>query len=264
MTQAHGKALVTGASSGIGAEYAAQLAARGHDLVLVARDAVRLEALAARLGGETGVAVEVLPADLTRPADVAAVAARLAADAALRLLVNCAGLGPMGPVLPGPASGYDPMVALNVTALQHLTLAAAPAFAERGGGTIVNVSSVVALLPERFNAVYAASKAYVLALTQGLAAELAPRGVRLQAVLPGITRTELFARAGADLDRIPAAMIMEARDLVAAALAGLDAGEPVTIPSLPEIDDWAAFEAARLRLGPNLSRSAPAARYGLG
>jgi len=104
----------------------------------------------------------------------------------------------------------------------------------------------------------------VLALTQGLAAELAPRGVRLQAVLPGITRTELFARAGADLDRIPAAMIMEARDLVAAALAGLDAGEPVTIPSLPEIDDWAAFEAARLRLGPNLSRSAPAARYGLG
>ncbi len=156
------------------------------------------------------------------------------------------------------------MVALNVTALQHLTLAAAPAFAERGGGTIVNVSSVVALLPERFNAVYAASKAYVLALTQGLAAELAPRGVRLQAVLPGITRTELFARAGADLDRIPAAMIMEARDLVAAALAGLDAGEPVTIPSLPEIDDWAAFEAARLRLGPNLSRSAPAARYGLG
>ena len=264
MTQAHVQALVTGASSGIGAEYAAQLAARGHGLVLVARDAARLAALADRLGGESGVTVAVLPADLTRPSDRAAVAERLAADAELRLLVNCAGLGPMGPVLPGPAEGYDPMVALNVTALQHLTLAAAAALPGRGEGPIGHGASVVALHPQRVNAVYAGRQAYVLALTQGLAAELGPRGVRLQAVLPGITRTELFARAGADLDRIPAAMIMEARDLVAAALAGLDAGEPVTIPSLPEIDDWTAFEAARLRLGPNLSRSAPAARSGLG
>lgn len=258
------RALVTGASSGIGAAYAEQLAGRGHDLVLVARDAARLEAAAVRLAREAAVRVEALPADLTLPADLAAVCDRLAGDDDLRLLVNCAGLGPMGPAVGGPADRYDGMVALNVTALQHLALTAAAAFAERGGGTVVNVSSVVALVPERFNAAYAASKAFVLALTQGLAAEVGAKGVRFQAVLPGITRTELFERAGTDLSRIPEAMIMEAGDLVTAALAGLDAGEMVTIPSLPDAADWQAFEAARFRLGPNLSHRAPAARYGLG
>lgn len=262
MAETHpGTALVTGASSGIGATYAAHLARRGHDLILVARDRSRLDAAAARLQAETGRRVEVLPADLTAAADLDAVAARLSADEAIRLVVNAAGFGPLGPVLGGPRSLYDDMVALNVTALQRLTLAAAEAFAARGGGTIVNVGSVVALAPERFNAGYVATKAFVLALTQALASELGPRGVRLQALLPGITRTEFFARAGADLSAIPPGMVMEADDLVAAALAGLDAGEGVTIPSLPDAGDWQAYEAARQRLGPNLSLSVPAARY---
>ncbi|MFE1598786.1 SDR family NAD(P)-dependent oxidoreductase [Methylobacterium sp. ID0610] len=258
----HGTALVTGASSGIGAAYAAALARRGHDLILVARDRARLADAAARLSGETGIRVEILPADLTLGADRDAVSRRLAADAAIRLLVNAAGLGPSGPALGGAPERYDAMVALNVVALQHLTLAAAEAFAARGGGTIVNLGSVVALVPERFNAPYVATKAYVLALTQALASEVGGKGVRFQAVLPGITRTEIFERAGADLSGIPAAMIMEADDLVRAALAGLDAGELVTIPSLPEAADWQAFEAARLRLAPNLSHKRPAARYG--
>lgn len=264
MTQNTGTALVTGASSGIGAAYAEQLAARGHDLILVARDAVRLRAAADRIGRETGVSVEVLPADLTSPADLAAIRDHVATEAGLQVLVNCAGLGPLGPSLDSPADLYDGMLDLNVRALQTLTFAAARAFAERGSGTIVNVSSAVALLPERFNAAYAASKAFVLALTQGLAAEVGGKGVRLQAVLPGVTRTAFFDRTGADIGQIPAEMIMEPDALVAAALAGLDAGEVVTIPSLPDIADWQASEAARFRLGPNLSHRVPAARYGLG
>jgi short-subunit dehydrogenase len=264
MTPHTGTALITGASLGIGAAYADQLAARGHGLILVARDAGRLRAAAERIGQETGVAVEVLAADLTRPADLATVRDRVATDARLALLVNCAGLGPLGPSLDSPAELYDGMLDLNVRALQTLTFEAARTFADRGRGAIVNVSSVVALIPERFNAGYAAQKAFVLALTQGLAAEIGGKGVRLQAVLPGVTRTEFFDRAGADIGQIPAEMIMEARDLVAAALAGLDAGETVTIPSLPEADDWQAFEAARFHLGPNLSRRVPAARYGFG
>lgn len=264
MTQHTGTALVTGASSGIGAAYADQLAARGHDLILVARDAARLRAAADRIGRETGVAVEVMASDLTRPADLALVRDRVATDAGLGLLVNCAGLGPLGPSLDSPAELYDGMLDLNVRALQTLTFAAARAFTGQGAGAIVNVSSAVALIPERFNAGYAAQKAFVLALTQGLAAEIGGKGVRLQAVLPGVTRTEFFDRAGADIGQIPAEMIMEARDLVAAALAGLDAGETVTIPSLPDIADWQAVEAARFSLGPNLSRRVPAGRYGLG
>jgi hypothetical protein len=264
MTQHTGTALVTGASSGIGAAYAEQLAARGHDLILVARDAARLRAAADRIGREAGVGVEVLPADLTRPADLAAVGDRVATDAGLALLVNCAGFGPLGPSVDSPPELYEGMLDLNVRALQTLTMVAARAFAARSGGTIVNVSSVVALVPERFNAGYAAQKAFVLALTQGLAAEAGGKGVRFQAVLPGVTRTEFFDRAGGDIGQIPAEMIMEARDLVASALAGLDAGETVTIPSLPDIADWQAFEAARFRLAPNLSHRVPAARYGVG
>ncbi|GJD93179.1 SDR family NAD(P)-dependent oxidoreductase [Methylobacterium iners] len=264
MIQHAGTALVTGASSGIGAAYADQLAARGHDLILVARDAARLRAAADRIGRETRVSVEVMPADLARPAELAAVRDRVATDASLALLVNCAGLGPLGPSLDSPAELYDGMLDLNVRALQTLTFAAARAFAGRSSGAIINVASAVALIPERFNAGYAAQKAFVLALTQGLAAEIGRKGVRLQAVLPGVTRTEFFERAGADIGQIPAEMIMEARDLVAAALAGLDAGETVTIPSLTDLGDWQAFEAARFRLGPNLSHRVPAARYGLG
>ncbi|SFK81574.1 SDR family NAD(P)-dependent oxidoreductase [Methylorubrum salsuginis] len=264
MTPHAGTALVTGASSGIGAVYADRLAARGHDLVLVARDAARLRAAAERIGREAGVAVEVMAADLTRPSDLAAVRDRVATDADLRLLVNGAGLGPLGPSLDSPAELYDGMLDLNVRALQTLTFAAARAFADRGGGAIVNIASAVALIPERFNAAYAAQKAFVLALTQGLAAELGGKGVRLQAVLPGVTRTEFFDRAGADIGQIPAAMIMEAGDLVAAALAGLDVGEIVTLPSLPDMADWQTFEAARFHLGPNLSHRMPAARYHVG
>lgn len=256
-------ALVTGASSGIGAVYADRLARRGYDLVLVARDRARLDAAAERIRAGAGVAVEVLAADLADAADLDRVAGRLGSDPAFDLLVNCAGLGPSGAALASPPESYGPMLALNVVAMQRLALAAATAFASRGRGTIINLASVVALIPERFNGPYAATKAFALVLSQSLAAEAGPRGVRVQAVLPGLTRTEIFERAGADLSRLPPEMVMEAGDMVDAALAGLDAGETVTIPSLPAVADWAAFEAARLTLAPNLSHRRPAERFGV-
>ena len=156
----------------------------------------------------------------------------------------------------------EAMIALNVTALTRLAYAAAPAFAARGAGTIVNISSIVAVAPELLNGVYGASKAYVLSLTQSLQHELAAKGLRFQAVLPGAIATEFWDIAGLPVENLPQAWVMSAADLVDAALAGLDAGELVTLPSLPDAADWHKLEAARLALGPNLSKVKPAARYG--
>ncbi|WP_247887053.1 SDR family oxidoreductase [Azospirillum sp. SYSU D00513] len=258
---AKGTAIITGASSGIGAVYAERLARRGHDLVVVARDRDRLAALAQRLSGEHGVAVTPLPADLTRADDRERVLATLRDDGALSLLVNCAGIGPKGPVLGSEPAALEGMLHLNVDVLQALTVTAARAFAARRQGAIINIASVVALMPERFNGSYCASKAFVLTLTQALAVELEPHGVRMQAVLPGFTRTELFERAGIDIKAIPPEMVMDAGDMVDAALAGFDAGEVVTIPSLADVQLWNDLEKARITLAPHLSLKNPAARY---
>ncbi|MES2185786.1 MAG: SDR family NAD(P)-dependent oxidoreductase [Pseudomonadota bacterium] len=258
-----GTALVTGASSGIGATYARKLAARGHAVLLVARNGQRLEALAAELRAAHGVKADVLVADLTAPADVDAVIRRLQSDTSIDLLLNNAGMATDGNLLDGEPAAIDAMVALNVVAVTRLAQAAAKVFAARGKGTLVNVASVLALAPERFNAVYAASKAFVLALTQGLDTELQPHGVRVQAVLPGATRTEIWSRSGKDVDSFPAEMVMEVDDMVDAALAGLDMGELVTIPPLQDGGDWDALNAARLALAPKLSLRDPAPRYGV-
>jgi len=255
------KALITGASSGIGATYADRLAGRGYDLILVARDAKRLEAAAAELEARHGVSVETLPADLGDGEALARVETALRTDPAISLLVNNAGIaGPTAFVGADPAL-VESLLRLNVVALTRLAGAAADAFAGRGKGIIVNIGSVTSLAPERFEPTYAASKAFVLTFSQGLAAELAPRGVTVQAVLPGITRTEIWERSGRDLGAVPADKVMEVGDMVDAALAGLDSGEGVTIPSLPSLSDWQAFESARGALGPNLSGRSPAARY---
>jgi uncharacterized protein len=261
LSTAPGTALVTGASSGIGATYADRLARRGHDLVLVARDGARLSTLAGKLKAEHGVAVDVLRADLSAPDDLRAVERRLREDAAITLLVNNAGIGPKGALLSDDIDYLDTMIALNVTAANRLAVAAAQAFAARGKGTIVNIASAVAIVPELFNGAYSGTKAFVLAFTQSLARELDGTGIRLQAVLPGLTRTEIFERAGGSLEALDQNRVMDVADLVDAALAGLDQGELVTIPSLPEKADWEKLEAARLSLGPNISRNKPATRY---
>lgn len=254
-------ALITGASSGIGATYAERLAQRGHDLLLVARDAQRLQALAERLEGEYGVAVEVLPADLTQKADVLKVEQRLRNDGRIGLLVNNAGVAMNGPLAATDLEQAEAMIQLNIVALTRLAAAAAASFGKAGRGGIINLGSVVALLPEMFNAVYSATKAYVLSLSQTMASELRGSGVQVQAVLPGVTRTEIWERSGADASALPPSMIMEVGEMVDAALAGFDQQELVTIPSLPDAADWQAFGAARGALGPNLSRNQAAARY---
>src|SRR4051794_17278301 len=256
-----GMALITGASTGIGALYADRLARRGHDLVLVARDGERLKALARHLRAETGRGVEVLAADLAQDAALHAIEGRLREDRRVAMLVNNAGMAVAAPLLAADPDRLEAMVRLNVVAAMRLAVAAAAGFAARGRGTIVNIASVLALAPERFNGAYSGTKAFVLNLSQALAAELAGRGVRVQAVLPGATRTELWGRAGTDIASLPPEMLMEAGEMVDAALAGLDLGEPVTIPSLPDTADWEAFQAARFALGPNLSRDRAAARY---
>ncbi|MCQ4160289.1 SDR family oxidoreductase [Roseomonas sp. GC11] len=254
-------ALITGASSGIGALYADRLAHRGHDLILVARNAAKLEALALRLRQETGRQVETLPADLADPEALRRIAARLREDPAIGMLVNNAGSAIAAPVLASDPDRLEAMVQLNVIAATRLAQAAAAGFVARGGGTLVNIASVLGLAPERFNAVYAATKAYVLALTQGLNAELAGRNIRVQAVLPGATRTALWEAAGIDVATLPPEMVMEADEMVEAALAGLDMGELVTLPSLPDMAAWEAADAARQALGPDLSHRHAAARY---
>lgn len=263
MTTQHekGTALVTGASSGIGAVYAERLARRGYNLLLVARDQQRLEKLAASLGADYGVAVEVLKADLTRKDDIKQVAQRLRGDTAITLLVNNAGVAMDGPFIEANLDSVDSMLELNVVALTHLAAAAGANFAAAGKGAIINLASVVALAPEMFNATYSATKAYVLSLSQSLHGELSKQGVQIQAVLPGVTRTEIWERSGIDANRIPEAMVMEAGEMVDAALAGFDQGELITIPSLPDAADWNAFVAARQKLGPNLSHNKAAARY---
>ncbi|HCS41831.1 MAG TPA: SDR family oxidoreductase [Pseudomonas sp.] len=259
--QTQGTALVTGASSGIGAIYAERLAARGFDLLLVARDQERLEAAASKLRAEHGVQVEVLKADLTQKNDVLKLEQRLRSDSSISLLLNNAGVAADGLLANADMDQLERLISLNVTTVTRLASAAAAGFAKAGRGTIINIGSVVALFPERFNATYSASKAYVLSLTQSLNAELDGTGVKVQAVLPGVTRTEIWERSGIDATQIPAEMVMEAGEMVDAALSGLDQGELVTIPSLPDAADWDAFVAARLVMAPNLSKSKAASRY---
>lgn len=255
------KALITGASTGIGKVYAQKLAKRGYDLVLVARDQARLVQLAGDLKKD-GAASEVLAADLTKADDVARVEQKLESDGAISFFLNNAGIATVAPQLKTPVDMIEKLISLNVTAATRLALAAGRAFVARKSGTIVNMASAVAINPERFNAVYSGSKAYLLALSQALTKELNENGVIIQTVCPGAVRTEIWERAGVDLDaRIPAERIMDVDELVDAALKGLDLGERITIPSLPDAQDLADAETARLKLAPNLSRNHAAARY---
>jgi short-subunit dehydrogenase len=259
-----GTALITGASTGLGAVYAQKLAQRGYDLILVARDQGRMETLATRLRDETGRTVDILRADLTARADLAQIEQRLASDAAITLLVNNAGMSLEGGLLENEPAAMERMIALNITAPTLLAAAAGKAFVARGEGAIINIASVLAVAPELFDGVYSGSKAYVLNLTLSLAAKLKGTAVRAQAVMPGATRTEIWARSGKDVNAMPAEMVMEAEDLVDAALLGFDRGEVVTIPPLQDEGQWQAYETARLAMGPHLSRRDVATRYSKG
>ena len=255
------KALITGASSGIGAVYAERLAQRGYDLVLVARNRERMEQLAARLEREHAVSIELMTADLADVPQLDAVEQRLRDDDATDMLINNAGISNGVPITAVTRQQIDAIIAINVLAVTRLAAAAGSRFAAQGRGTIVNIGSVTALVPEMFEPIYLATKAFVLALSQSMHHQLASSGVRVQAVLPGATRTEIWERSGRKLEDLPQDILMDTDDMVDAALAGLDMGEIVTIPSLPEVADWDAYTQARLKLAPQLSRNKPAARY---
>ncbi|MER9731560.1 SDR family oxidoreductase [Mesorhizobium sp. M0217] len=260
---ANGTAVVTGASSGIGAIYADRLARRGYDLILIARSRERLDELANRLIGQTGRTIEVLPADLNDRNDLGRIETLLRTDTRITMLVNNAGIGATEPLLASDVDRMDDIIALNVTALMRLTYAVAPALVSRGGGAIINLASVLAITPEILNGVYGASKAFVLALGLSLHKELGERNIRVQTVLPGATATEFWETAGMSLDHLPGEVVMKAEAMVDAALAGFDQGEWITIPSLPNVADWDAYESARRTMMPNLSLKVPAARYGI-
>ncbi|HEX2840815.1 SDR family oxidoreductase [Hyphomicrobium sp.] len=255
-----GVALVTGASSGIGAVYADRLAKRGYDVILVARNEERLKKVAGRIEAETGREVRVFPANLNDKTDLAKVESLLRDDKSITMLVNNAGVGSVASILQADVDTVEDMIDLNITALTRLTYAVAPAFVARGSGTIINIASVVGVAAEALNGVYSASKSYVLSFGHSLQKDLADKGVRIQSVLPGATATEFWDVAGYAAQKT-ASITMSAEDCVDAALAGLDDGELVTIPGLHDGDAWTRWEADRRELSKKFGNAKPAARY---
>lgn len=251
--------LITGASSGIGALYADRFARRGHDLVIAARDDVRLHALAGRLRQETGVAVDVIKTDLTQPDDIAAIENRLRDDSRIGTLINNAGMAQSGSFIDQTAESIERLISLNITALTRLAAAVAPRFAASGQGNIVNIGSVVGMAPEFGASVYGATKAFVLFLSQGLQHEFSAQGVYIQAVIPAATRTEIWERAGLDIHSL--SEVMDAQELVDAAMVGFDRREGITIPPLRHAAHWTSLDHARQQLLGDLHQSYAAERY---
>ena len=254
-------ALITGASSGIGAVYADRLAARNYDLVLVARRADRLQALSGELEKRYGVRVTTLIADLSKAEGIQRVEETLRQERAIELLVNNAGAANLAPLLSSDADSHEALNTLNTTALMRLTLAVLPRFVEQNRGTIINIASVLAFHARAGSAVYSATKAWVLNFTRGLQEEFAESAVRIQAVLPAATATEIWGHSGVTLGSLPAGSVMTTENLVDAALAGLDQGELVTIPPVEDLALWQRWEEARLTLFNASRNGTPASRY---
>jgi short-subunit dehydrogenase len=240
-------ALVTGATAGIGAAFARQLAARGHDLVLVARDEARLESKAQQLRSY-GVQVEVLAADLADDERCAVVEKRCAAG--LDVLVNNAGLGTKGDFHEVDLAHEEHMLRLNVRAVLRLTHAALPPMVQRGSGAIVNVSSVAGFAPGARAVSYSASKAYVTNFSQSLHLQYGERGVQVLALCPGFTRTEFHGRADMDISGIPERMWLDADEVVATALKDLAAGKSLSVPGA----QYKAIVAATRTIPPSVQR----------
>jgi len=221
-----GTALVTGATAGIGLAFAQQLAGRGHDLVLVARDATRLETVAADLRSAHGVEVEVLVADLVEPDQLARVEARLADDARpVEVLVNNAGFGLKKRFLDNPADAEQAMLTVLVTAVLRLSHAALGPMTARGRGGVINVSSVAAFLPR---GTYGAAKAWVNSFSEWAAHEYRGRGVTVMALCPGFTKTEFHERM--EVTRGEGLLWLDVDFLVTKALADFDKGRIYSIP----------------------------------
>ncbi|PTE06157.1 SDR family NAD(P)-dependent oxidoreductase [Mesorhizobium helmanticense] len=255
-----GTAVVTGASSGIGAVYADRLAGQGYDLVLVARRADRLEELAEKLRYAYKSKVSVISADLADDEDVRRVEQAISTDESITLLVNNAGIGGAQVVATADADLAERMIKVNIVALTRLTRAVLPGLIARKRGAIVNIASVLAF-DTSFGGIYSGTKAYVVNFTEALHREVAGTGVKAQVVLPGATRTDFWELAGSDIDKLPKEIVMTADDLVDAALVGLARGETVTAPGLADAARLDAFLSARQGFYGSLHADKPAARY---
>jgi short-subunit dehydrogenase len=222
-------ALITGPTSGLGAGFAHRYATDGHDLVLVARDAERLQRLADELHDEAGANVEVLTADLAVAADREKVAARLRDG--VQVLVNNAGFGTSGEFWTADFGVLQSQLDVNVTAVMQLTHAALPSMIAAGAGTVINVASVAGLLAGR-GSTYSASKAWVISFSEGLANGLGDTGVGVHALCPGFVHTEFHERAGIDMAGTSSLLWLEVPDVVRDCLAGVSKGQIVIVPGL--------------------------------
>ena len=258
-------ALVTGASSGIGAAYAERLAQDGYDLILVARRQHRLELLAERLGREAGAECQPLAVDLVDAGAFSQLEARVAVDERLALLVNNAGFGGYRRFIDVEPQVIDALIDVHVRAVARLTRAALPGMVRRGKGAVVNVASLLALSgalppnPLPYRAVYAGAKAFMLAFTEALSGELAESGVRVQVCLPGLVDTEYHALVGRDPSKMPP--MMQAADVVAASLVALARGEIVCVPGLDDAAPLARLAEVQRILMMSTNKTALAQRY---
>jgi len=258
-----GTAVVTGASSGIGKVYAERLAERGYDLLLIARRADRLQAIAFDLQERSGIRVETLVADLAQPAGLSEAIQKIDADLSITLLVNNAGTFAAKPVTETSLETLTNMIALNITALTALTKAVLPRFQERNSGTIINIGSNVGFTGFSWVPIYGATKAYVLNFTQALQQQFAGTGVRIQLVTPGATVSEILQVSGTPMSNLDPETVMSTENCVDAALRGLDINELITAPSVQDDAVLSGFEAASTALFRATRHGQPAPRYGL-
>jgi short-subunit dehydrogenase len=261
MSNSKGTAVVTGATGGVGALYAAGLAERGYDLLLVGRSQQALDAVAAAVGQKNKVKVDTLVANLAEPTELARVEARLSSDPAIAALINNAGAATFGPLATLSTEALDETIAVNITALTRLTRAVLPGFLARGAGSIVNIASVLAFHPWPEFGAYSAAKAYVVSFSQALQGEVAGKGVLVQVVAPPAVDTGFWNKAGLPVGNLPAGAVMKPQELVDAALKGLDRGEAWVFPSLPDSAIWDDHQKTRQALVGGLMSGAPAARY---
>ena len=261
MSDLKGTAIVTGATGGVGALYAAGLAERGYDLLLVGRRQKTLDALAKAVKQKANVKVETLVANLAEAKDLARVEARISSDPAITVLINNAGAASFGPFAKQSSEAVDETTAVNITALTRLTHAVLPGFLARGAGSIVNIASVLAFHPWPEFSVYNASKAFVVSFSQALQGEVAGSGVLVQVVTPPAVDTDFWNKAGLPISNLPAGAVMKPQHLVEAALKGLDRGESWVFPSLSEQAVWDDHEKTRQALVGGLMNGALAARY---
>jgi short-subunit dehydrogenase len=246
MSDLKGTAIVTGATGGVGALYAAGLAERGYDLLLVGRQQKTLDALAKAVKQKANVKVETLVANLAEAKDLARVEARISSDPAITALINNAGAASFGPFAKQSSEAVDETTAVNITALTRLTHAVLPGFLARGAGSIVNIASVLA---------------FVVSFSQALQGEVAGSGVLVQVVTPPAVDTDFWNKAGLPVSNLPAGAVMKPQHLVEAALKGLDRGESWVFPSLSEQAVWDDYEKTRQALVGGLMNGALAARY---